>query len=399
MRRRSGSRSRHSSASSLSSRGAREKQVHRQPKDRNGGGSRQHQYHHAQKRQTDRRRSRSRSSGSPRRRRRSRSRSSSESQKRGYRHNHRGDRPGTDDRRGRNQGFHSRGKMEHNNNHKDRHQGHTKRFDQRNEPKKKEEYIPKAPHQRKLGPEFMQEELTKWKNIQNQNGPAETSGEMQHVPVDEQTRIENEEMERKEREIAERQRAQQEWIESLKQKRDTQEQSRDVQGEGSPQKQQQEHDDAHGALQNQQMVTAIIEEHTEIPDHESEGSDAFADVKVDLEIIEKRTQPTAREQPKKKGEKDMFALDDDDSVSEEADDFLRKTTGRQLDYDDEEQYYRTQVGEMLHNQFVVSEQMGKGMYGTVLRAKQVGTNIDVAIKVIKLLQRSSGVLISWSRLD
>lgn len=54
---------------------------------------------------------------------------------------------------------------------------------------------------------------------------------------------------------------------------------------------------------------------------------------------------------------------------------------RHLDFDDDEQYYRAQVGEIFHESFKVIAIMGKGVYGSVVKAQEISTDRMVAVKV------------------
>lgn len=58
-----------------------------------------------------------------------------------------------------------------------------------------------------------------------------------------------------------------------------------------------------------------------------------------------------------------------------------KVRNRETDYDDEEQYYIAHNGEILHDTFKVLSTMGKGVYGSVLKAQEISTGRIVAIKV------------------
>lgn len=52
-------------------------------------------------------------------------------------------------------------------------------------------------------------------------------------------------------------------------------------------------------------------------------------------------------------------------------------------WDDEEGYYKTIPGELLDNRYRVQMGLGKGMFSSVVRALDMTTNTEVAIKVIR----------------
>jgi hypothetical protein len=195
----------------------------------------------------------------------------------------------------------------------------------------------------------------------------------------------------------ERQRQQQEWIDKLRNG-----QNMPISGQQDdkqPEKNNYGNPEARGHEANDQPKVGLDEEYqldggeaTKIvpedpvlhPEEESDESEVFEDVKVDVAILQKRQESTPANNnvvvKKQNTQKDMFAMDDDSS--DDSQEVGEAIQGRAMDFDDEEQYYKTQIGELLHQgQFLVIEQMGKGMYGTVLRAKQTSTQTNVAIKV------------------
>lgn len=267
----------------------------------------------------------------------------------------------------------------HHGNQKHRHnqrstQDHGSRRGQTKHDRREDKAAP-PPAPKKLGPEFVEEELSRWRAIQQQPADSAISFISPPADTDEQIRLENEAMERREREEAERLAAQREWIDSLKRTQQTQQ--ADIEG---PTAHRQPDEPLSPAVEDADLLEGL-----------SASSEAFQGVQVDQSIAARRKEEatllnnpenshTKMQAEKPAKSKDMFNLDSDsDSESDGQQDV---GTGRQLDFDDEEQYYRTQPGELLHNgEFKVLEQMGKGMYGTVLRATQIQSQSDVAIKV------------------
>ena len=47
---------------------------------------------------------------------------------------------------------------------------------------------------------------------------------------------------------------------------------------------------------------------------------------------------------------------------------------RHLDFDDDEQFYQAQVGEIFHETFKVVAIMGKGVYGSLVKAQEISTD-------------------------
>lgn len=367
---------------SASSSRSRHKKVHQQPKDRRSRDRDHRDKDRNRPRKYDaRRRSRSRSS-----------RSSSDHRRR-------------DGSRSHPKKYDNRHQDHRHDNHKNRQ--NRKGNDRQRSRDPRDDKVAKAPPTapKKHGPEFVQEELSRWKAIQEQKPDAGLNLAFAQPDIDERIRLENEEMERREREKAERHAAQQEWIANLRKaqpatlstdegiSKQTDHGTLEIEGLLPMQH--------HGDHQQSDLEQA---EHLEAL---SASSEAFEGVKVDESIAVKRKEESARLNVQQQQEskiqaekstkmKDMFALDDDSDSDSENPQMVG--TGRQLDFDDEEQYYRTQVGELLHQgEFLVLGQMGKGMYGTVLRAKQLQTQSDVAIKVEYGLTRSSEAQISSSK--
>ena len=79
---------------------------------------------------------------------------------------------------------------------------------------------------------------------------------------------------------------------------------------------------------------------------------------------------------------DMFEESGEDSKGENRRE-AEEVKGKKFDFDDEDQYYKIQPGEVLHDSFKIICAMGKGMYGGVVKAQEVSTGRIVAIKVEK----------------
>ena len=77
----------------------------------------------------------------------------------------------------------------------------------------------------------------------------------------------------------------------------------------------------------------------------------------------------------------------EDSSDESDDEAMRKKEETKqfvrgdVDIDDEEFYYKSMAGEILAEDFKVIEDLGKGVYGSVIKAQQMSTGKLVAIKV------------------
>lgn len=109
--------------------------------------------------------------------------------------------------------------------------------------------------------------------------------------------------------------------------------------------------------------------------------------------------PDAAEKPpqaKPKGPYDMFAEeDDDDMFAEETQDSAETAHAtavpqpRELDismmdnWDDPEGYYNVRLGELINGRYHVQQNLGKGMFSSVVRATDSKTGYLVAIKIIR----------------
>ena len=68
----------------------------------------------------------------------------------------------------------------------------------------------------------------------------------------------------------------------------------------------------------------------------------------------------------------------------------------QESYDDDQGYYRGQIGELIQERYQISAKLGKGVFGNVFKGIDTQTNQEVAIKVkffvlnlpLKILKRS-----------
>ena len=100
--------------------------------------------------------------------------------------------------------------------------------------------------------------------------------------------------------------------------------------------------------------------------------------------------PESRLNPK--DEFDMFAEDDDDGGFELPTDSKSKPgggTGKALDvammdnWDDAEGYYNTIPGELIQDRYHITQNLGRGMFSSVVRASDKTTGQAVAIKIIR----------------
>ena len=103
---------------------------------------------------------------------------------------------------------------------------------------------------------------------------------------------------------------------------------------------------------------------------------------IDVEIAPKKS-PTVI---------DMFAEDDDDMFAEEPSvqqALPEKKAAQALDvnmmdnWDDPEGYYNTILGELIENRYHVTQNLGRGMFSSVVRATDTTTNDLVAIKIVR----------------
>ncbi|PYH41384.1 putative serine/threonine protein kinase (Prp4) [Aspergillus saccharolyticus JOP 1030-1] len=106
-----------------------------------------------------------------------------------------------------------------------------------------------------------------------------------------------------------------------------------------------------------------------------------------------------RAQPKAKDPYDMFAEDDDDDMfAEDTQDTAQPTHAsamsaipqpKELDvsmldnWDDPEGYYNVRLGELINGRYHVQQNLGKGMFSSVVRATDSKTGGLVAIKIIR----------------
>lgn len=103
---------------------------------------------------------------------------------------------------------------------------------------------------------------------------------------------------------------------------------------------------------------------------------------------------------------DMFAEDDDDMFAEEAPDVkpahasaTAVPQGKELDvsmmdnWDDSEGYYAVRLGELINGRYHVHQNLGKGMFSSVVRATDTQTGSLVAIKIIRqnAIMRKAGM--------
>lgn len=100
--------------------------------------------------------------------------------------------------------------------------------------------------------------------------------------------------------------------------------------------------------------------------------------------------------PPKKGEFDMFAEEDDDDDmfaegparhkpdASAAPKGAQALDARMMDnWDDHEGYYITILGELIDDRYSVTDNLGRGMFASVIRATDSKTNKPVAIKIVR----------------
>jgi serine/threonine-protein kinase PRP4 len=144
-----------------------------------------------------------------------------------------------------------------------------------------------------------------------------------------------------------------------------------------------------GEQQHQVAASGIGEAH----DAELERRLHAAAAAQHLEIKE---QPQGQKEVEDQEEDDMFAETPEDvRQAEQANTATATTTtapagvrrGLVDNYDDAEGYYNFQVGEIIGSRYEVFKAHGRGVFSSVLRARDLGTNIspppEVAIKVIR----------------
>lgn len=82
---------------------------------------------------------------------------------------------------------------------------------------------------------------------------------------------------------------------------------------------------------------------------------------------------------------DMFILPENsgESDSDDAGEDGRIVVRRDMDFDDDEYYYKAQVGEILEKNFRVTEDIGRGVYGSVVKAEDLTSGKEYAIKILR----------------
>ena len=115
---------------------------------------------------------------------------------------------------------------------------------------------------------------------------------------------------------------------------------------------------------------------------------------ADAKAVEQVEETKAVSSPPKKAEFDMFADDDDD----DDDDMFSEAPARPkaevkaaqvLDvrmmdnWDDHEGYYITILGELIEDRYSVTQNLGRGMFSSVVRATDSRTDQSVAIKIVR----------------
>ncbi|KAJ4531303.1 U4/U6 small nuclear ribonucleoprotein prp4 [Exophiala dermatitidis] len=111
---------------------------------------------------------------------------------------------------------------------------------------------------------------------------------------------------------------------------------------------------------------------------------------ADPHVAEQSNQATAPT-TKQATEFDMFAEEDDDDMfaeaptkpKEEAKTAQALDVGLMDNWDDPEGYYITMLGELIEDRYHVTQNLGKGMFSTVVRATDRRTSKPVAIKIVR----------------
>lgn len=86
----------------------------------------------------------------------------------------------------------------------------------------------------------------------------------------------------------------------------------------------------------------------------------------------------------KKAKYDMFEDNSDLENEEEPDEEGRKIiVRRDVDFDDDEHYYKAQENEILEKNFRVTGEIGRGVYGGVVKAEDLTSGKEYAIKILR----------------
>lgn len=113
------------------------------------------------------------------------------------------------------------------------------------------------------------------------------------------------------------------------------------------------------------------------------------------EIVEEEEDPIQKPVEKEEVEEesgdnssfDMFADDNSPKEGKEKKKSDKPSSqiakAREMDFDDEENYYRYTINEVINGDFKILSLMGKGMYGSVLKCQQLSTGRVVAIKLLR----------------
>ncbi|KAJ9619093.1 U4/U6 small nuclear ribonucleoprotein prp4 [Knufia peltigerae] len=136
--------------------------------------------------------------------------------------------------------------------------------------------------------------------------------------------------------------------------------------------------------------TADMEEERARHDKRLFKEDDKSLTKADEQAVE-HAQESAASGPKKKDEFDMFADEDDDDMFAEAPmkPKAEAQTAQALDvnlmdnWDDPEGYYITILGELIMGRYHVTQNLGRGMFSSVVRATDRQSGKPVAIKIVR----------------
>ena len=113
---------------------------------------------------------------------------------------------------------------------------------------------------------------------------------------------------------------------------------------------------------------------------------------ADAKAVEQVEETKAGSPPPKKAEFDMFAddYDDDDMFSEAPARPKAEVKAAQVldvrmmdNWDDHEGYYITILGELIEDRYSVTQNLGRGMFSSVVRATDSKTDQSVALKIVR----------------
>lgn len=122
------------------------------------------------------------------------------------------------------------------------------------------------------------------------------------------------------------------------------------------------------------------------------NSRLFKEDEASIEKADQQLAERSETQPKPKAEFDMFAEDDVEDMFAESPVTKPKESQIKIqalnvdmldNWDDPEGYYNTIPGELIDNRYQVNQNLGRGMFASVIRAMDTQTNQAVAIKIVR----------------